>query len=138
MDNVFLQNFGSGNTIVQSFIRPKGLKASTIRVRYTTAEVTSFVITNNDQFPKDLSKTKSNTSEKEHIIQATNYSVTNLVSMVDTCQNLINRLRGAFSEEEIKNVEKICGNNHILKKILELWTKPVGALSNEEKRAMMK
>lgn len=33
MDNVFLQNFGSGYTIVQSFIRPRGAKASIVRVR---------------------------------------------------------------------------------------------------------
>lgn len=106
MENVFLQHFGSGRTIVQSFIKPKGSKASIIRVRYTTTDISSFVITNKDIFPKDLTTKnfKSNNDEKENLNQAINYAVTNIVNMVDNCHNLTNRLRGAFSEDEIKNV----------------------------------
>lgn len=34
MDSIFMQYFGSGQVIAQTYIKPKGTKASTIRCRY--------------------------------------------------------------------------------------------------------
>lgn len=42
--------------------------------------------------------------------------------MINKCEYLIAKLKGAYSEEELKAVEPLCKNNHIFKKIMYLWT----------------
>lgn len=54
MDDVYLKLFGSGSTVVQNFIKPKGTKASIVRVMYTiNNDITSYIITNKKMYPKE-------------------------------------------------------------------------------------
>lgn len=66
------------------------------------------------------------------MIEAEMYSITNLLGMVEQCKALITKLRGAFSSEDFKSAEPLCKNNHILKKIMELWVK--GSAGGSEKK----